>query len=265
MKNRIQTQPLSFSLLLGILLALLAVSVVLADGGIDPTNKYAWSANAGWINFADANGGVTVYSDHLEGYAWAENVGWIRLGSYDGGGSHSYANDAANTYGVNNDGCGNLAGYAWGTNIGWINFNPTDSQVTINPATGDFDGYAWGENIGYIHFQNASPAYKVNTSWRGPPVVTPTIDVDGVNIELDWSAVQGATSYNIYSALDEPYFMPGSPYDDTTTMPWPDDGAAGDPAENHYYIVRSVGCTGPIESDNSQRLGEFDFALAPGS
>ena len=152
--------------LMGLILSLLAVGVALAAGNIDATNKWAWSTNTGWVNFNPDNGGVTVFSDHLEGYAWGENIGWIRLGTYTGGGSHTYANDAAGTYGVNNDGAGKLSGYAWGTNVGWINFAPANGGVTINPATGDFDGYAWGENVGWIHVQNGSPAYKVNTSWR---------------------------------------------------------------------------------------------------
>ncbi len=150
--------------LLGIILSLLAVGVALAAGNIDATNKWPWGANVGWVNFAPANGGVTVFTDHLEGYAWGENIGWIRLGAYSSGGSHTYANDAASTYGVNNDGAGNLSGYAWGTNVGWINFAPANGGVTIDPVTGDFAGYAWGENVGWIHFQNSSPAYKVNTS-----------------------------------------------------------------------------------------------------
>ena len=77
---------------------------------------------------ANDNGGVTVYSDHLEGDAWGENIGWIRLGTHTGGGSHTYANDAASTYGVNNDGAGNLSGYAWGANVGWINFDPDGAE-----------------------------------------------------------------------------------------------------------------------------------------
>jgi len=153
------------ALVAGVTLALIGVAQA---ANIDSTNKYAWGTNAGWINFNPSDGGgVTVYSDHLEGYVWGENVGWIRLGTTTGGSPHTYANDAANTYGVNNDGVGGLSGYAWGTNVGWINFNPTHDQVTIDPTTGDFDGYAWGENVGWIHFQNASPAYKVNTTWRG--------------------------------------------------------------------------------------------------
>jgi hypothetical protein len=136
-------------------------------------NKWAWGTNVGWVNFNPTHGGVTVYSDHLEGYAWGENVGWIRLGTYTGGGSHTYANDAAGTYGVNNDGVGNLSGYAWGTNIGWINFHPTHDQVWVDPVTGDFDGYAWAENVGWIHFKNTTGnAYKVNTTWHGDLTAT---------------------------------------------------------------------------------------------
>ena len=85
-----------------------------------------------------------------------------RLGTYTGGGTHTYANDAANSYGVNNDGAGNLSGYAWGTNVGWINFSPANGGVTVDPHEGDFSGFAWGENIGWIHFQNDSPAYKLS-------------------------------------------------------------------------------------------------------
>lgn len=62
--------------------------------------------------------------------------------------------------------------WPWGTNVGWINFNPNDSQVTVDLVSGDLDGYAWGENVGWIHFQNASPAYKVVTTWRGDLTAT---------------------------------------------------------------------------------------------
>jgi len=135
---------------------------------IDPSDKYAWSENAGWVNFLPSDGGATVYDDHLEGFVWSENVGWIRLGGDTGGGTPNYyANDSSSNYGVNNDGAGNLSGYAWSENVGWINFYPTHSQVTIDPSTGDFDGYAWAENVGWIHFQNAS--YKVSKT-NMPPV-----------------------------------------------------------------------------------------------
>jgi hypothetical protein len=89
-----------------------------------------------------------------------ENVGWVQLGS----GTGPYANTGSNNWGVNMDRRGNLSGYAWSPNVGWINFCPTNSQVTITPATGQFAGYAWAENCGWIHFQNALPAYDVATA-----------------------------------------------------------------------------------------------------
>ena len=157
MGRKVSTHILRAVLAAGIVLGLSGV-VLAATGNIDPVDKWAWGTNVGWINFRPEHGGVTVYSDHLEGYAWGENIGWIRLGSYTGGGSHTYANTSEDNYGVNRDGSGHLSGYAWSTNVGWINFNPSHSQVTIDPATGSFDGYAWGENIGWIHFKNTGPA-----------------------------------------------------------------------------------------------------------
>lgn len=169
MKKRSRTQILYPLCLLLLLLSTLVITVAYA-ANIDANEKWAWGTNVGWINFKPTyGGGVTVYSDHLEGYVWGENTGWIRLGSFSDGGAHTYVNNSAMSYGVNNDGNGNLSGYAWGTNIGWINFNPQYGGVTINPDTGVFDGYAWGENIGWIHFQGTatdSVPYKVRTMWR---------------------------------------------------------------------------------------------------
>lgn len=143
-----------------------------AEGNIDATNKYAWAENAGWVNFAPTNGGVTVvlpgrYNRYLSGYAWAENVGWLKLGNANGG---PYQNTATNNWGVN-IAVGSppaLTGYAWSENCGWVHFSPTNSQATINMSDGRFDGYAWAENVGWIHFKNAAPAYNVQTTARPP-------------------------------------------------------------------------------------------------
>jgi hypothetical protein len=166
----------TYPVLIAVMVLCLVAVAQAAGGNIDAVDKWAWGTNVGWINFNPTHGGVTVYDDHLEGYAWGENIGWIRLGTYEGGGNHTYANTAADNYGVNNDGSGNLSGYAWGTNVGWINFNPTHGGVTIDYATGRFDGYAWGENIGWIHFRGTgavaygvvwSHALTVNTTGIG--------------------------------------------------------------------------------------------------
>jgi hypothetical protein len=153
-----------------VVLCLVAVAQA-STGNIDAVDKWAWGTNVGWVNFNPTHGGVTVYDDHLEGYAWGENIGWIRLGTHTGGSPHTYANTAADNYGVNRDANGNLLGYAWGTNVGWINFSPTHGGVTIDPDTGSFDGYAWGENVGWIHFKGTAPAYNVVTEYRPPPPV----------------------------------------------------------------------------------------------
>lgn len=140
------------------------VGAAQAASNIDPFERYVWSENAGWIDFAPTNGvgGVTVQADGwLEGFAWAENIGWIMLGAANGG---PYSNTDHNNWGVNLAG-GRLSGFAWSENAGWINFHPTHSQVVVDKQTGRFSGYAWGENIGWIHFrQDAAPAYGLRTT-----------------------------------------------------------------------------------------------------
>ena len=166
-----------------------------AASNIDNTDKYAWNENSGWLNFNDPNGGVTVYNDHLEGYVWVENVGLIRLGTHTSGGTHTYANSSDTDYGVNNDGSGNLSGYAWSENAGWINFNPNDSQVTINANYGDFDGYAWAENVGWIHFNNTSPTYKVRQ-------LSPEINVKGNNTDIaDGNTTASTTDHTDFGSI----------------------------------------------------------------
>ncbi|MCH7717958.1 MAG: hypothetical protein IIB21_00670, partial [Chloroflexi bacterium] len=81
---------------------------------------------------------------------------------------------ATTSYGVTNDGLGNLGGYAWGENVGWISFSCANTAtcgtasygVSIGLTTGVFAGNAWGENIGWITFSDDSPvAYQVRTGW----------------------------------------------------------------------------------------------------
>jgi len=165
------------------------ISPLFADE-VSDFDKFAWSENIGWLNFKSSHEQVTVYNDHLEGYIWAENIGWIRVGTHTEGGHFTYSNDAAGTYGVNNDGFGNLSGYGWGENIGWVNFNSANSQVTIDSNSGDFNGYAWSENIGWIHFQNISPDYKVKRVLNLITDIPPAIDLsqNGVLTDLQNTA-----------------------------------------------------------------------------
>jgi hypothetical protein len=128
-------------------------------GDISDTHKYAWSESVRWQNWHSTNATARVEPTYLTGYVWAENIGWIKLGADSGG---PYANSNSTNWGVNKDSAtGDLSGYAWSENVGWINFNPSNSQVTIDPTTLKFNGYAWAENVGWVHFQNDSPEYYV--------------------------------------------------------------------------------------------------------
>ena len=166
------------ALFVAVVLALLGMYQIASAAGIDPVAKWAWSANAGWINFNPTGvGDVAVYGDHLEGYIWAENVGWIRLGTHTGGSPHTYANTDAADYGVNRDPSGRLTGYGWGANVGWINFAPFGGGVAIDPGTGAFDGYAWGENLGWISLKGGSgaTAYGVVTVFHHFQIYLPLV------------------------------------------------------------------------------------------
>jgi len=139
------------------LVTVLAGSVSLADGNIDPANNFAWSENAGWVNFAPSNGNVTVTAGRgLSGYAWAENIGWIKLAAV----GSTYQNTTKNDWGVKLVGTA-LQGFAWSENAGWINFVPSNGGVTI--SQGWLKGYAWSENAGWIHLNN-KPTYGVRTT-----------------------------------------------------------------------------------------------------
>jgi len=133
----------------------------MSNGTIDSTNKYAYSENMGWINFADTNSTVHITDTELTGYAYNENTGWISLNCSN----TDTCND--NNYKVINTIDGILSGYAYGENIGWVNF----SGVTINNE-GEFTGYAYNENTGYISFNCSNTdtcndnSYKVITDWR---------------------------------------------------------------------------------------------------
>jgi Putative peptidoglycan binding domain len=163
--------------LVGIFAAILLSShyTVLAsttDGTVDLINKWAWSENAGWIDFAATSSNVHITDTTLTGYAYAENIGWI---SFNCSNTNSCA---TNAYAVTNNGEGALSGYAWGENTGWVHFAPSSGGVTIS-SSGFFTGTAYSENIGWIVFNTDHP---VTTDWRPsssravtPPISLPVI------------------------------------------------------------------------------------------
>lgn len=183
-----------------ILLALTGAALA-GNTGTDPTNKYAWSENAGWLNAAPTNSEVTVHyyegaNGWLSGYAWGENVGWIVMGSSGGG---PYANTASNNWGVNLAANGALSGYAWGENVGWITFEQTNGIPWINPVNGEFSGHAWGENIGWLKFKGTSPNYGVRSmAFDTQPQGTPNWWLDHHGVTEGYTAGDGVPAWRKY-------------------------------------------------------------------
>ena len=148
---------------------------------IDPYEageQYGWSENAGWLNAEpDTGGGMQIEQDKVTGWVWAENIGWINL--------HCENNGTCGTvsFGVVNDGAGNLSGMAWGENVGWINFDPDVPGDANNPykvsiaSDGKLSGWAWGENIGWIHFDQTQ-------SWSVRVCIVTLEDL--ANFAVDW-------------------------------------------------------------------------------
>jgi hypothetical protein len=166
-----------------LLCMLLMLSVCTNGENIDPYDEgaqYAWSQNAGWLNFEPAAGsGAHAGAGSLTGYIWAENIGWISLSC------ENTASCAAVNYGVTNDGSGNLSGYAWSENAGWISFScentsscgAVDYGAAID-SQGLLSGYAWGENIGWISFDSTPIPYRVKAC---------VVSLDDLaNFAVDW-------------------------------------------------------------------------------
>src|ERR1017187_5685780 len=138
-------------------------STVFAATTIDAANKYAYGANIGWMYwYADGANGAVIGAYVCSGYIYSANVGWINLGSGSPANSIRYQNNAANDFGVNQDGLGNLGGYAYGANIGWINFENTGAPK-VNMITGQMSGYAWSANCGWISLSNAIAYVQTDT------------------------------------------------------------------------------------------------------
>ena len=116
------------------LLVILTASLP-AGSTINSTNKFAYSANAGWINFlGDVTNGIVFGEFFLSGYAYGANFGWIDFGDGTPANGIQYQNNSATDCGVNHDGLGNLSGFAYGANIGWINFDWAHGQSAREPA-----------------------------------------------------------------------------------------------------------------------------------
>lgn len=141
----------------------------LAQSTIDITNKWTWSASAGWVNCrTDSTNGAVIGQYYCSGYWYSSTAGWIDLGNGSPSNGIHYATNSATDYGVNHDGEGHLSGYAWCPSAGWINFGWTNdvdapNAPKVDLVSGAFSGYAWGGSLGWISLTNLSAFLK--TDW----------------------------------------------------------------------------------------------------
>ena len=134
---------------------------------INAANKYAYAANAGWLDWrGDTNNGAVIGEYVCSGNIYSANVGWINLGSGTPANQIQYQNNSATDYGVNHDGLGNLTGYAYGANIGWLNFEATGAPK-VDLLTGNLSGSVYSANLGWISLSNSVALVQTDSIQKG--------------------------------------------------------------------------------------------------
>jgi hypothetical protein len=156
-------QPKIQAILASILVPAMAFSAS-AQTDVDPSHRFAWSENTGWLNWHDAgtptgSQGVRFHASFLSGFIWGENIGWINCGDGAPANGKRYGNTTGGDAGVNlNMATGALSGLAWGENVGWINLTlpmiPESQRPRLDVGARRLRGYAWGENIGWSNLDH---------------------------------------------------------------------------------------------------------------
>ena len=216
MKIKTQIKIATFALLLSTIS--FQLSTAFAGTTIDGTNRYAYSANLGWIDWrGDTNNGAIIGEYVCSGYIYSANVGWINLGSGSTANQIQYQNNSATDFGVNDDGLGNLRGYAWSANVGWINFENIGAPK-VDLRTGNFSGSVWSANCGWISLTNAVAYVQTDHIYQGPlapnglPIpwlmsnfgttnVNPNADPTGKGMAIGQDYVAGTDPNNANSVL----------------------------------------------------------------
>lgn len=155
--------------------------------------------------------------------------------------------------------------------------DPTSTKQNVNNESGllilaSSHGADSGGNWYYFH--NCLPLDGADKCYSPAYAPSVTIGLSGGSNEdvlLDWTNSHDAAANLKYEVFESttPYFSPDSlsPVATVTSSPWniTRSDAAGDAANNHFYIIRAVNynLTTPATAV-SNHIGEFDFAIEPG-
>ena len=123
-------------------------------------------------------------------------------------------------------------------------------------------GPASGSTSAQLKLNNAAPAAVSGVTIS---------QVSATQVQIAWSGVIGATGYQVWRAVNEPYFAAGSscaspaPYDCATVMCTSYLHASlGDPTYNTTYLVRPVNACG-VAAGGHPRASEFGYTVTPGN
>lgn len=94
--------------------------------------------------------------------------------------------------------------------------------------------------------------------------------LDSATVQLTWSAAPVADHYEVWWADDNPYFAPGADCATATncaavTTTDFQQAVLGNPAANRSYAILPAHACGAVSTVASNRVGEFEFELAPGN
>ncbi len=126
--------------------------------------------------------------------------------------------------------------------------------------------YGWGRI-------DASAAYDAACRAPADAVTSVAIRrVDLTTVALDWLPVAGADRYEVWWAMNAPFFTPApggecaaAAHCELVADASFSQAALGDPGSNHSYVVLPAHSCGATSAVLSNRTGEFEYSVQPGA
>lgn len=96
--------------------------------------------------------------------------------------------------------------------------------------------------------------------------------IDDTHVQVTWAPVAGADHYEVWSAINAPYFDVGADCGNPDPFACAETGGTSfvaasldSPASNLTYAVRAVNACGAVSAFTPGRVGEFEYEMLPGS